>query len=57
MKVLIYTLIYLLLLGFLSLWQGTLSLIKVSEKRKKVPQLVTIQFLIGLSKASALFHK
>ena len=47
MKVLIYTLIYLLLLGFLSLWQGTLSLIKVSEKRKKVPQLVTIQFLIG----------
>ena len=48
MKVLIYTLIYLLLLGFLSLWQGTLSLIKVSEKRKKVPQLVTIQFLIGL---------
>ena len=35
MKVLIYTLIYLLLLGFLSLWQGTLSLIKVSENEKK----------------------
>ncbi len=48
MTILIGTLIYILILAFLSTWQGTLSQIKTSEKRKKLPQLVTIQFLITL---------
>lgn len=48
MKILLFTLAYILLLAFLSLWQGTLSQKRPSEKRKKLPQLVTIQFLITL---------
>lgn len=49
MTILVYTLIYILVLAFLSLWQGTLSQKKTSEKRKKLPQLVTIQFLITVT--------